>query len=105
MDEELSDMYYQTTRLRKGKKVIRELQSLTNVKQKYIKPWLSRQALWQVHLPKPKNINRSRYKVTIPNQVHQFYLLYMPGDIFYGRKYKYILSGIDLASRYKIARP
>ena len=29
----------------------------------------------------------------------------MPGDVLYGSKYKYILSGIDLASRYKIARP
>ena len=29
----------------------------------------------------------------------------MPGDKLYGNKYKYILSGIDVASRYKVARP
>ena len=41
----------------------------------------------------------------IPNQMHQFDLLYMPSDTLYGNKYKYILSGIDVASRYKVARP
>ena len=37
--------------------------------------------------------------------MHQFDLLYMPLDTLYGNKYKYILSGIDVASRYKVARP
>ena len=37
--------------------------------------------------------------------MHQFDLLYMPSDSFYGSKYKYILAGIDVASRYKVARP
>ena len=35
----------------------------------------------------------------------QFDLLYMPSDTLYGNKYKYILSRIDVASRYKVARP
>ena len=37
--------------------------------------------------------------------MHQFDLLYMPSDTLYGNKYKYILAGIDAASRYKVARP
>ena len=37
--------------------------------------------------------------------MHQFDLLYMPGDELYGNKYKYILTGVDVASRYKVARP
>ena len=37
--------------------------------------------------------------------MHQFDPLYMPLDLLYGSKYKYILAGIDAASRYKIARP
>ena len=37
--------------------------------------------------------------------MHQFDLLYMPSDSLYGNKYKYILAGIDAASRYKVARP
>ena len=37
--------------------------------------------------------------------MHQFELLHMPSDTLYGSKYKYILAGIDAASRYKVARP
>ena len=40
----------------------------------------------------------------IPNQMHQFDLLYIPCNTLYGNKYKYILSGINAASRYKVAR-
>ena len=29
----------------------------------------------------------------------------MPSDTVYGNKYRYILSGIDVTSRYKVARP
>ena len=36
--------------------------------------------------------------------MHQFDLLYMSSDTFYGNKYKYILAGIDAASRYKVVR-
>ena len=36
--------------------------------------------------------------------MHQFDLLYMPSDALYGNKYKYILAGIDAASRYKAVR-
>ena len=39
------------------------------------------------------------------NEMHQCDLLYMPSDTLYGNKYKYILSGIDVTSRYKVARP
>ena len=37
--------------------------------------------------------------------MHQFDLLYMPSDALYGNKYKYILAGVDAASRFKVARP
>ena len=37
--------------------------------------------------------------------MYQFDLLYMPSDTLYGNMYKYILAGIDAASRYKVARP
>ena len=37
--------------------------------------------------------------------MHQFDLLYMLLDMLYGNKYKYILAGIDVASRYKVMRP
>ena len=58
-----------------------------------------------MHLPAPKRVDRPHYQVSIPNEMHQFDLLYMPSDSLCGSKYKYILAGIDAASRYKVARP
>ena len=58
-----------------------------------------------MHLPALKRVDRPHYQVTTPNEMHQFDLLYMPSDTLYGSKYKYILAGIDAASRYKVARP
>ena len=37
--------------------------------------------------------------------MHQFDVLYIPSDSLHGNKYKYLLAGIDAASRYKVARP
>ena len=70
-----------------------------------IKQWLSQQAFCQVDLPAAKSIDRPHYEVTIPNEMHQFDLLYMPSDTLYGNKHKYILAGINAASRFKIVRP
>ena len=36
--------------------------------------------------------------------MHQFDILYVPSNVVYGTEYKYILTGIDVASRYKVAR-
>ena len=71
---------------------------------KDIKLWLAKQALWQVHIPPPKEINHPHYDVTKPNEQHQFDLLYMPHNLFEGNTYKYILTDIDVASRCKVDR-
>ena len=66
----------------KGQKAVKKLKELSGEKPKVIKQWLSRQAFWQVHLPAPKHIDRPHYQVIIPNEMHQFDLLYMPSDTF-----------------------
>ena len=76
-----------------------------SMSKKDIKSWLAKQALWQVHIPPSKEIYHPHYDVTKPNKQHQFDLLYMPHNIFKGNTYKYILTGIDVASRYKVVRP
>ena len=58
-----------------------------------------------MQLPAPKRVDRPHYKVTIPNEMHQFDLLCMPSNSLYGSKYKYILAGINAASRFKVVRP
>ena len=101
----MDKVYYQLNHFWKGQKAVKKLIELSREKPKVIKQWLSRQAFWQVHLPAPKGVNKPHYEVTIPNEMHQFDLLYMPLDSLYGNKYKYILAGIDAASRFKVARP
>ena len=101
----MDKIYYQPNHLWKGQKAVKKLKELSGEKPKIVKQWLSRQAFWQEHLPAPKRVDRPHYQVIIPNKMHQFDLLYMPSDSLYGNKYKYILAGIDAASRYKVARP
>ena len=97
-------LYYQPNHLWKGKATVKKLAELSGEKPKTVKQWLSGQAFWQVHLPAPKRVDRPHYQVTTPNEMHQFDLLYMPSDTLYENKYKYILAGIDAASRFKVER-
>ena len=64
--------YYQPDHLRTGRKTIKELHKITSVSKKDIKSWLAKQALWEVHVPPPKEINYSHYDLTKPNELHQF---------------------------------
>ena len=104
-EEKLYQAYYQPERLWTGGKAIKELHKITFMSKKDIKSWLTKQALWQVHISPPKEINHPHYDVTKPNEQHQFDLLYMPHNLFERNTYKYILTGIDIASRYKVASP
>ena len=53
----------------------------------------------QIHKRPPKMIHRPHYEI---NKVAS---IRFTGDIVYGNKYKCILTGIDVASRYKLATP
>ena len=105
MTDKLHQEYYQSDRLWTGNKTIKELQKITSMSKKDIKSWLAKQAVWKVYIPSPKEIHHPHYDVTKPNEQHQFNLLYMPHNFFEGNTYKYILTGIDVTSRYKVARP
>ena len=100
----MDKIYYQPNHLWKGQKAVKKLRELSRGKPKVVKQWLSWQAFWKVHLSAPRRIGRPHHQVTIPNEMHQFDLLYMPSDTLYGNKYRYILAGIDAASRYKVSR-
>ena len=66
-----------------------------------------KQAIWQIYLPAPKNIPKPTFDVDYPNAVHQAHLLFLPHDkLPRGRKiYKYALTVVDVASRFKVAEP
>ena len=84
--DELQSIYYHLSHPWKGQKAIKKLRELSKKKLKVFKQWLLRQAFWQVHSPPPKLVERPHYKVTIPNEMHQSKLLYVPSDILYGNK-------------------
>jgi hypothetical protein len=100
----ISDLYYQPENLWVGNQAIEKL-TKAGFKPRAIRKFLAKQALWQIHIPPPEKIEHPHYEITKPNFQHQFDLLFMPGDKLYGSKYKYILTGIDVASRFKVARP
>ena len=103
--EKLPQAYYQPDRLWTGNKAIKELHKITFVSKKDIKSWLAKQALWQVPIPPAKKIYHPHYDVRKTNEQHQFDSVHMPHDAFEGNTYKYLLSGVDVASRYKVAKP
>ena len=103
-EEKLYEAYYQPNCLWTGGKAIKELYKITSMSKKDIKPWLAKQALWQVHVPPSKEINHPHYDVTKPNEQHQSDIRYMSHNVFKGYTRKYILTVIDVASRYKVAR-
>ena len=97
-EEKIYQAYYQADRLWTGRKAIKELHKIASMSKKDIRSWLAKQTRWQVHIPPPKEINHPYYNVTKPNEQHQFDILYIPHNLFEGNTYKYILTGIDIAS-------
>ena len=69
--------------------------------------WLMKQAIWQIYLPAPRTIPRPTFDVDLPNTVHQADLLFLPHDkLPRGKKiFKYALTVVDVASRFKAAEP
>ena len=104
-EEKLHQAYYQADNLWTGNRAIKELHKITSMSKKDIKSRLAKPALWQFYIPPPKEINHPHYDVTKPNEQHQFDILYTPHNLFEGNTYKYILAGINVASRYKVVRP
>ena len=107
MDGKLAKIYYSPRGYWKGISAIKKLAGGAKVSEDAAKKWLVKQALWQIYLPAPRHVPRPKFDVATPNSVHQADLLFLPHDkLPHGRKiYKYALTVIDIASRYKEAEP
>ena len=107
MEKRLAGQYYSPNGYWKGFGAIRKLAQAAKVSENVAKRWLFKQALWQIYLPAPKRIPRPKFDVPTPNRVHQADLLFMPHDkLPRGRKvFRYALTVVDVASRYKEAEP
>ena len=107
MEGKLAKIYYSPEGYWKGIAAIGKLAQAAKVSESVAKRWLFKQALWQIYLPAPKRIPRPKFDVPTPNKVHQADLLFMPHDkLPRGRKvFRYALTVVDVASRYKEAEP
>ena len=106
-NKKLSKIYYSPKGYWKGFQAAKKLSQEANVSEDEAKLWLMKQAIWQIYLPVPKNIQRPTFDVELPNAVHQAILLFLPHDkLPRGRKiFKYALTVVDVASRFKAAEP
>jgi len=107
MDAKLAKIYYSPQGYWKGTAAIKKLAEAANVPEDAVKKWLIKQALWQIYLPAPRHVPRPKFDVSAPNSVYQADFLFLPHDkLPRGRKvYKYALTVVDIASRYKEAEP
>ena len=105
MSVELSRIYYSPRGYWKGLTAVKKLASAAKVPEDVAKDWLKKQAIWQIYLPAPRHIPRPKFDVRVPNEVHQADLLFLPHDRVRRRTYKYALTIVDVASRYKGAEP
>ena len=104
-DKTLSKIYYSPKGFWKGLDAVKKLAQEAGVSEDVAKLWLMKQAIWQIYLPVPRVIPRPKFDVSFPNSVHQADLLFLPHDrLPRGRKiYKYALTVVDVASRFKAA--
>ena len=107
MDAKLAKIYYSPQGYWKGASAIKKLAEAAKVPEHFSKQWLYKQALWQIYLPAPRHVPRPKFDVATPNSVHQADLLsLLHYKLPRGKKiYKYALTVVDIASRYKEAEP
>ena len=101
----LEKVYYSPKGYWRGFSAIKRLSAAAKVSEEEAKSWLKKQAMWQIYLPAPSYIPRPTYDVFVPNEVHQADLLFLPHDRRGRKTYKYALTVVDVASRYKEAEP
>ena len=107
LNKKLEKIYYSPKGYWRGYSAIKRLSTVAGVSEEEAKSWLKKQAMWQIYLPAPSYIPRPTFDVFVPNEVHQADLLFLPHDrLLRSRKtYKYALTVVDVASRYKEAEP
>ena len=101
----VSAIYYSPRGYWRGLAAIKKLAAAAKVSEQVARDWLKRQAIWQIYLPAPRHIPRPMFDEYKPNAVHQADLLFLPHDRLGRKTFKYALTVVDVASRYKAAEP
>ena len=104
-NRQLADIYYSPRCYWKGLAAIKKLATAAKVTEQQTKDWLKKQAVWQIYLLAPRHIPRPKFDVAVPNEVYQADLLFLPPDRVKRKTFRYALTVVDVASRYKEAEP
>jgi len=70
-----------------------------------VRAWVARQKVGAYLQVQPPRIQYARFDETRPNRIHQSDVLFLPHDKVGKQTFKYCLALVDVASRYKVARP
>ena len=99
-------VYYKKGHLWHGEVAVKKLtKAVPGSSAAEAKEWLLKQPIYQIYMPAPSYIPRRKFDVSVPNEVHQIDIMYMPHDKVGKRVYKFCLCVVDIASRYKAAEP
>ena len=104
MDEELTTLYFDPRQPAAFGGVDR-LRKAASHKTSKIQEWLSGQRVYTLHRAVRKRYNTRRYKVAGPHQLWQADLVEMIPYANENDEYRYLLTVIDVFSRYAWARP
>ena len=104
IDKKFNQIYYSDDGYWRGRSAIQKLAKASGSTKKEAEKWLLKQPLYQIYLSAPKYIPRPNASLSLyakRNDIHQADILYLPHDKFEKETYKYALTIVDVASRYK----
>ena len=105
MEEKMAKIYYSPRGYFKGLSAVKKLSAAAGASDKQALIFLKKQAIWQIYLPAPRKIVRPKFENNKVGEIHQADLLFLPTDTVGRKKFKYALTVVDVASRYKDAEP
>ena len=104
MDKKFEQIYYSNDGYWRGKSTIQKLSKASGSTKEEAERWLLKQPLYQIYLLPPKYVPRPNDSMSLfaeSNDIYQADILYLPHDKFKKKTYKYVLSIVDVAYRYK----
>src|SRR6218665_2524846 len=105
MNDKLSSIYYSPRGYWLDQAAVKKLAASAKVSEADARSWLKMHTVWQIYLSAPRYVPRPMFDEDRPNAVHQADLLFLPHDRVGRKTYKYALTVVDVASRYKEAEP
>ena len=106
MDNKLGSIYYSPKGYWKGIAAVQKLSKAAKVSDAVALEWLKRQAMWQIYLPaQSTSLGLNLMKNALTLSIKQIYCSFLPHDRLGRKSFKYALTVVDVASRYKDAEP